>query len=285
MNWYCINENKQAGPFTDEEFQMLIHVELLKNDSLVRREDSTEWIMLKNLGPVRSETNPASPTLKASEPTLASCSCGCTFPDSHFSVGKSVLCPKCQALGLVPAPGDEKTSAKPKKKTCNIHRLPTRMKKIPHYIWLTLIILLSIMAPFTMEGEILTYWENAGMPVREVPDLPGYLWLAYLLVPFISYYLLPKAQQLTFFKFALWKLYASLIISPIGWLAEYQLLSGWYRLDWGYALTKASHVWIGWAFLALMGWIVPKGIRYMFYIIREYQRRPSETIREGQGYK
>ena len=88
MNWYYMDGNKQSGPFTEVEFQGFIKAELLKSDSRIRREDSTEWTTLEKAEIVKKVNTPVVRIQRAAGPISVVCSCGKRYMVSPAFVGQ-----------------------------------------------------------------------------------------------------------------------------------------------------------------------------------------------------
>lgn len=256
-----MNGNKQVGPFNEVEFQGFINAELLRSDSKVRREDSTDWTTLEKAGLIKPENRPVSRVHRAAAPLSVDCSCGRRFVVSPVFVGQTVVCSKCHSTVYIQESEGGKRSTDPMRKTSDTPNQANRKITFPHYIWLALMILLCVVSPLSKDGELVGLWIDAGKDMMKFPGTPGYFWLASLICPLFAYYLLPKGPQLTFFRFALWRLYSSVMLSPVYWLAQHEVLHGLYKWEWKQTLTTSSHVWFGWGFLALLAWSVSKGFR------------------------
>ena len=129
-----------------------------------------------------------------------------------------------------------------------------------HYFWLILILLYFLVAPFSFQGRMLERLEEMGQFMLAAPPLPGYFIVASLLSPLLSYFLIPSGSRLTLFRAVLWRLYASIMLTPVGWIVEYRLLQGLYRFDWLRAFKMALLVWCMWGGIAFVAWIIPKKI-------------------------
>ena len=129
-----------------------------------------------------------------------------------------------------------------------------------HYFWLFFILLSFLLAVFAFQGRMLERLEELGQFMLEAPPLPGYFIAASLLCPLLSYFLVPSGPRLTLFRAVLWRLYASIMITPVGWIAEYRLLQGLYRFDWARAFTVAFLSWCAWVIIAFLAWIIPNKI-------------------------
>ena len=105
MNWYHVEQGKQAGPLSEDQFQELIRLGKIKDDTLVWREGMGAWTPLRQ---VKGELPPALPASTTATPFPAAApggetveavctECGGIFPkENMIRYGEAHVCAGCK---------------------------------------------------------------------------------------------------------------------------------------------------------------------------------------------
>lgn len=130
-----------------------------------------------------------------------------------------------------------------------------------HYLWFFVMLLTCFLSPFEGEGRLIGMWENAGLNAEAFPGIPIYYLLASWALPIFTYFLVPAGATLTFYRFVLWRLYTSMMISPVYWFVQHRVSQGVFELDWGRTITTSVGVWLIWGVLALVAYGIQKVVQ------------------------
>ena len=134
-----------------------------------------------------------------------------------------------------------------------------------HYLWFFVMLLTCFLSPFEGEGRLIGMWENAGLNAEAFPGIPIYFLLASWALPIFTYFLVPAGATLTFYRFVLWRLYTSMMISPVYWFVQHRVSQGVFELDWWRTITTSVGVWLIWGVLALVAY----GIRKVIHKVKQ----------------
>jgi uncharacterized RDD family membrane protein YckC len=101
MHWYYADEGVQIGPLTEEEFDELVRVGKIRNETVVWHDGLKEWQPFGNLGPSSNSSSPP-PVLKPvldTSPALRCSECGREFPEEELiRYQNSLICTSCKPI-------------------------------------------------------------------------------------------------------------------------------------------------------------------------------------------
>jgi len=100
MNWYYVEQGKQAGPANDEEFNALLQSGAITADTLVWREGMAEW---RPYGRLQQQGMSTGETATATEATTQGVcvECGSMFPaEETIRYGDVRVCANCKPVFL-----------------------------------------------------------------------------------------------------------------------------------------------------------------------------------------
>lgn len=100
MSWYYVEQGKQAGPVSDEEFNALLQGGKITPGTLVWREGMPEWVPYRQ---IQNTTTAAGATATATEtnPQAVCAECGNLFPaDETIRYGDARVCASCKPAFL-----------------------------------------------------------------------------------------------------------------------------------------------------------------------------------------
>src|SRR5271163_3434698 len=98
MNWFYIEQGKQAGPVNDEQFEDMQRIGEIQPDTMVWHEGMVNWTPFQELKkePPRAGL-PDSGKVSSEVPEAVCSGCGNIFPiDETTRYGNSRVCAKCK---------------------------------------------------------------------------------------------------------------------------------------------------------------------------------------------
>ncbi len=96
MNWYYVEQGKQTGPVSDEQFNALIQSGTITADTLVWREGMAEWLPCSQV-----QAGAAGATGAEATPQAVCAECGRMFPvDETIRYGDVRVCANCKPAFL-----------------------------------------------------------------------------------------------------------------------------------------------------------------------------------------
>lgn len=111
MHWYYADEGVQVGPLTESEFEDLVRIGKISDETVVWRNGLSEWQPYGRVRRPASAVKPAPPVFTTS-PALRCSECLREFPqDELIRYQNSWICPTCKPIFFqrlkegVPAPG------------------------------------------------------------------------------------------------------------------------------------------------------------------------------------
>jgi uncharacterized RDD family membrane protein YckC len=98
MNWYYVEQGKQAGPVSDEQFNALLQNGTITADTLVWREGMAEWLPCGQVQGLGASTGAAA---TEATPQAVCIECGRMFPvDETIRYGDVRVCANCKPAFL-----------------------------------------------------------------------------------------------------------------------------------------------------------------------------------------
>jgi uncharacterized RDD family membrane protein YckC len=98
MNWYYVEQGKQTGPASDEQFNALVQNGTITADTLIWREGMAEWMPY---GQVHQTDAATGITGAATAPQSTCAECGKSFPeDETIRYGDVRVCANCKPIFL-----------------------------------------------------------------------------------------------------------------------------------------------------------------------------------------
>ena len=96
MSWYYVEQGKQTGPVSDEQFNALLQSATITSDTLVWREGMAEWVPYRQL---QDATTAAG--IDHTQPQAVCAECGKLFPaDETLRYGDVRVCANCKPAFL-----------------------------------------------------------------------------------------------------------------------------------------------------------------------------------------
>lgn len=100
MNWYYVEQGKQIGPVSDEQFKTLFQGGTITIDTLVWRETMPDWVPYRQLQDVPGKAADGTSSLE-SKPQAVCGECGKLFPaDETIRYGDVRVCAACKPAFL-----------------------------------------------------------------------------------------------------------------------------------------------------------------------------------------
>ncbi len=98
MNWYYVEQGKQAGPVSDEQIEGMFQSGNIKSDTLVWHEGMTDWVPY---GEAKGLAADAGAPGGIARPEAVCSECGKIFPeDETIRYGNARVCAACKPLFL-----------------------------------------------------------------------------------------------------------------------------------------------------------------------------------------
>ena len=101
MNWYYVEQGKQTGPVSDEEFNALLQGGTITPSTLVWREGMAEWVAYRQIQDATTTATESATGLDHTKPQAVCTECGQLFPaDETLRYGDARVCANCKPAFL-----------------------------------------------------------------------------------------------------------------------------------------------------------------------------------------
>jgi uncharacterized RDD family membrane protein YckC len=101
MNWYYVEQGKQTGPVSDEQFNALFQSGTITLDTLVWREGLAEWLPYRQLRDATASAGGSGAIGTEAKPQAVCAECGNLFPaDETIRYGDVRVCANCKPAFL-----------------------------------------------------------------------------------------------------------------------------------------------------------------------------------------